>query len=59
MGIVRVAVILSGNFPRWEFSEWELSGGIHPSGSFPNTSSLTVKQPSTGVLQVNSCRHVT
>ena len=44
VGIVRVEVILGGNFPRWEFSEWELSGGNHPGGdflggSFPSTDS--------------------
>ena len=35
MGIVRVEVILGGNFPRWEFSGWELAGGNHPGGNFP------------------------
>ena len=38
MGIVRVATILNGNFPRWEFSRWELSGGIHTSDNFPDGS---------------------
>ena len=37
MGIVRVGVILGGNFLRWGFSGWELSVGNNPSGSFPST----------------------
>ena len=34
MGVVQVGLILDGNFLWWKFSEWELSGGNHPGGSF-------------------------
>ena len=34
MRIVRVGVILGGNFSRWKFSGCELSGGNHPGGNF-------------------------
>ena len=35
MGIFKVEVILGGNFPGWDFSRLELSGGNHLDGSFP------------------------
>ena len=37
MGIVRVGVILGGNFPRWELSGGNNSGGNFPAWSFPST----------------------
>ena len=38
VGVVRVGLILDGNFLWWKFSEWELSVGNHPGGNFPGGS---------------------
>ena len=38
MGIVRVGVILGGDFLWWGLSGRELSSGNHPGGSFPGGS---------------------
>ena len=43
MGIVRLEVILGGNFLWWRFSGWELSGGNHPGWNFPGGSFRSTK----------------
>ena len=38
VGIVQVGLILGGNVLFSKFSDWELSGGNHPSSNFPGGS---------------------